>query len=87
MRNLVIAAVLASALATPALAQSYDPIYGTGNTIFPPGAPNVSAPVVAPYATDNVGPYAYAPAPHARIVHHRMVRHARAAHARHAEMR
>jgi hypothetical protein len=44
-------AALAALLASPALAQSYDPEYGTGNAVQPP----------VPYSADN-GAMAYAPA-------------------------
>ena len=33
MKKLILSAALAAMLATPALAQSYDPEYGTGNSI------------------------------------------------------
>jgi hypothetical protein len=58
MKTLVIGAALATLIASPAFAQAYDPSYGSGELTFPPGAPNRSAPVVAPRATDNVTPEA-----------------------------
>jgi hypothetical protein len=66
MRTLIIGAALATLIASPAFAQAYDPNYGSGNLVFPPGAPNRAAPVVPPRATDNVTPvtadgYAYEP--------------------------
>ena len=56
MRTLVIGAALAMLIASPAFAQTYDPNYGSGNVVFPPGVPNRAGPVVAPRATDNVSP-------------------------------
>jgi hypothetical protein len=66
MRTLVVGAALATLIAMPAFAQSYDPNTGSGNLVFPPGAANRSNPIVAPRATDYVRPemahsYAYAP--------------------------
>jgi hypothetical protein len=89
MRTLIIGAALAALIATPAFAQSYDPNYGSGNLVFPPGAANRAAPVVPPRATDNVSPesadsYAYAPdhasayaAPRRVHIAHKQIRHPR----------
>jgi hypothetical protein len=88
MRTLIIGAALAALIATPVFAQAYDPNYGSGNLVFPPGAANRAAPVVPPRATDNVSPasadaYAYAPegglayAPRQVHVVHKPVRHPR----------
>jgi hypothetical protein len=84
MRTLVIGAALATLIASPAFAQAYDPNYGSGNLVFPPGAPNRAAPVVPPRATDNIRPdtagsYAYSPGTGSAQV--RQPRHLRVTHA------
>jgi opacity protein-like surface antigen len=56
MKKFIIGVGLAALLATPALAQSYDPDYGTGNTN--PMPPSYSANADTTGAT---GAYAYAP--------------------------
>jgi hypothetical protein len=61
MRTLVIGAALAALIASPAFAQSYAPLYGSGNVVFPPGASYEGTPLVGTRATDSAGPYAYEP--------------------------
>lgn len=92
MRTLVIGAALATLIASPAFAQAYDPSYGSGALVFPPGAPNRADPVVPPRATDNVTPemahrlavgsdsgpaHSYAYSPASRPAHAQQPRHRR----------
>lgn len=66
MKKLIAALVVSAAMATPALAQSYNPDMGTGN-VGP-----------APYTGVYGGGYrafAYSPAPYWRAWHHHHYRH------------
>ena len=56
MKRFIIGAGLAALLATPALAQSYNPGYGTGNTFSAPPSWSANA-----ATTGASGAYAYAP--------------------------
>ena len=71
MKKFIIAATLASVLASPALAQSYSPDLGTGNI-----APNYSAQAgFNPEFSSQYGAFARV---QPRVMHHRAVtRHAR----------
>ena len=76
MKKLIIGTAFALIAASPALAQSYNPGYGTGNAINQDlaertnGALGIGAGAVyAPYSGSSA--YAYAPAPRYHVQHQR----------------
>ncbi|HZT26714.1 MAG TPA: hypothetical protein VFA57_13530 [Pseudolabrys sp.] len=65
IKKLIIAAALAAAIGTPAMAQSWNPSAGSGNIVG-----SYSRPYSGPKMPGASDAFAYAPAPHHHYVRH-----------------